>query len=182
MPPKQTAPGGGMLWRMRAQKIPYVVATILLFALVLALVGGCGGSGEEQAGGGNDPGAAERPRGDAPVTTPENPGAPEPPEEEGGGRPNVAVRLSGTPGTTFAGDYGNLDGSEYAEGVIEDKPVEYEVDVRDSGFDAASASFTNYGTDGETLTVEILVDGEVVASRDPSLQYGAVNVTWSFGG
>ena len=176
-----------MLWRMRAHKIPNAVATILLFALVLALVGGCGGSGEERAGGGgNDPGATEGSRADAPVTAPENPGAPEPPEEEEGGgggeRPNVTVRLSGTPGTTFAGDYGNLDGSEYAEGVIEDKPVEYEVDVRDSGFDAASASFTNYGTDGETLTVEILVDGEVVASSDTSLQYGAVNVTWSFGG
>ena len=60
--------------------------------------------------------------------------------------------------------------------------MEFKVDVRDIGFDTVSASFVNYGGVGDTLVVEILVDGEVVAESDTSLQYGAVNVTFSFGG
>ncbi len=160
---------------MRAEKIVRSLGTFLLLALVLGALAGCGSGGEEDGA----PNANE-PR-EGPVTTPENPGAPEPPEE-GEARENIVVRLSGTPGMVFAGSYGNLDRSEYAEDVIEDEPVEYEVDVRDNGFDTVSASFVNYGADGGTLVVEILMDGEVVAESDTSLQYGAVNVTFSFGG
>ena len=151
----------------------------LLVALVLALMG-CGSTqGEEDAG--NSPPDANGPRGEAPVTQPENSGAPEPPAEEGEARENVTVRLTGTPGTIFAGSYGNLDESTYEEGILEE-PLEFEVDVRDNGFDVVSASFVKPQPDEGSIKVEILVGGEVVTESSTDIQYGALNVTWSFGG
>jgi len=149
-----------------------------LVALVLALMG-CGSTQGEEAG--NNPPDANEPRGEAPVTTPENSGAPEPPAEEGEARESVTVRLTGTPGTIFAGSYGNLDESTYEEGVLEE-PLEFEVDVRDNGFDVVSASFVKPQPDEGSIMVEILVDGEVVTESSTDIQYGALNVTWSFGG
>lgn len=166
-----------MLCAVRFENTPRTIGRVLLVALVLALMG-CGSTQEEA---GNDPPDANEPRGEAPVTQPENSGAPEPPAEEGGERENVTVRLSGTPGTVFAGSYGNLDESTYEEGILEE-PLEFEVDVRDNGFDVVSASFVKPQPDEGSITVEILVDGEVVTESTTDIQYGALNVTWSFGG
>lgn len=90
------------------------------------------------------------------------------------------MRLSGTEGTVYAGSYGNLDGSEYAEGVFEAEPVEFTVDLRDSGFDVVNASFVKpAASDDGLLKVQILSGGEVVAEQDAEAQYGALNLTWS---
>ena len=166
-----------MLCAVRSENTPRIIGMAFLVALVLALMG-CG-SAQEEAG--DDPPDANEPRGEAPVTQPENSGAPKPPAEEGGERDNVTVRLSGTPGTVFAGSYGNLDESTYEEGVLEE-PLEFEVDVRDNGFDVVSASFVKPQPDEGSIKVEVLVDGEVVTESTTDIQYGALNVTWSFGG
>ncbi len=159
---------------MRTKKnLAQPIVTLLLLALALVAFAGCGGSREEEAAGDTP----SEPR-EAPVTTPENPGPPEAPAGEE--RANVVVRLSGTPGTIFAGTYGNLDESTYEEGVLEE-PLEWEVDVRDEGFDVVNDSFVKPQPEG-TLKVEIIADGEVVAERDTSIPHGAVNVSWSFGG
>ena len=154
-------------------------SVLVLFALALGvMIVGCG-SGDEAAG--NAP--AEEPAEQAPAEeTAQEEAAPEEqtqaaPEES----PRTAtVRLSGTEGTIYAGNYGNLDNSEYAEGILEGEPVELEVDMRESGFDVVTASFTKpAASDTGVLAVEILSDGEVVAEQDVETQYGALSLTWS---
>src|SRR5215207_5382015 len=159
-----------MLCAVRSKNTPRIIGTAFLVALILALMG-CG-SAQEEAG--DDPPDANEPRGEAPVTQPENSGAPEAPAESGG-RANVVVRLSGT---VFACRYGNLGESTYEEGVLEE-PLEFEVDVRDDGFDVVSASFVKPRPDEGSIKAEILVDDEVVTESTTDIQYGALNVTWS---
>ncbi len=165
-----------MLCAVRSENTPRTIGMVFLVALIMALMG-CG-SAQEEAG--DNPPDANEPRGETPVTQPENSGAPEAPAERGG-RANVVVRLSGTPGTVFAGSYGNLEESTYEEGVLEE-PLEFEVDVRDDGFDVVSASFVKPRPDEGSIKAEILVDDEVVTEGTTDIQYGALNVTWSFGG
>ncbi len=155
-----------------------VRASVLVLFGLAATLAGCG-SGDEPAG-------------SAPAKPPEQTAEQAPaeettqvvPEEEtraaGEAARTATVRLSGTEGTVYAGNYGNLDSSEYAEGVLEGEPVEFEVDMRDSGFDVVTASFTKPATsDTGLLAVEILSDGEVVAEQDVETQYGALSLTWS---
>ena len=99
--------------------------------------------------------------------------------QEASGR-TATVRLSGAEGTVYAGSYGNLDNSEYAEGLLEGEPVEFTVDLRDSGFDIVNASFAKPdGSRDGVLKIEILSDGEVVAEQEAETQYGTLNLTWS---
>lgn len=154
-------------------RVPALLAIVLLFGTLIA---GCGG-GEEAAGGDGEGRQPEQ----VAETTQAPPPEP-PPEEPGGeGRAPVVVRLSGSPGTVYAGNLGNLENSEYQEGVLEGETLQWEVPVRDSGFDVVEASFVKPRARG-TLAVEILVDGEVVNQSETSAQYGAVNISWSFGG
>jgi hypothetical protein len=151
------------------------IGAVLFVALVLGTFAGCGSWGARDGGNGGAAGA----RG-APVTAAETSQAPAPPEGKGA-RDNVVVRVTGTPGTVFAGTYGNLDKSHYEEGVL-DKTHDYKVDVRKTGFDVVSASFAKPRDDEGTLKAEIVVDGKVVAEGDTSIQFGSINVTWGFGG
>ncbi len=153
--------------------LPLLAAGLAVALLLGVLLAGCGG---------NDEGAGD-PSGAPPPETTSAGSKDPPPEERGGeGRAPAVVRLSGSAGTVFAGSYGNLEGSENAEGVLEGEPIEYEVEVRDSGFDIVSASFVKPSPSEGTLAVEILVDGEVVTRSDTNSQYGALNISWSFGG
>ncbi|QIN78565.1 hypothetical protein GBA65_08580 [Rubrobacter marinus] len=148
----------------------------ILFALALgAALAGCG---SEEEGAGSPP--AEPAEQAAPAETVEATA----PEETGGDAEasvrTATVRLSGSEGTVYAGSYGNLDGSEYAEGLLEGEPVEFTVDLRESGFDVVNASFAkpNGNYDG-VLKIEILANGEVVAEQEAETQYGTLNLTWS---
>ncbi|CAA9478162.1 MAG: hypothetical protein AVDCRST_MAG25-2585 [uncultured Rubrobacteraceae bacterium] len=149
-------------------------ASFLISLALGAMLFGCG-SGEEGA-----EGAPAEPR---PATAEETVKAGAP-EETGAAAEESArtatVRLSGTEGTIYAGSYGNLDGSEYAEGLLEGEPVEFTVDLRESGFDVVNASFSKPGVDDDgTLKIEILAGGEVVAEQEAETQYGTLNLTWS---
>ena len=158
-------------------KLGKTISVLSILLLAAALLAGCGsgGAAENEEGPPQEKARSEEAAREAPPKAP--------PEKKGGeeGRAPVVVRLSGAPGTWYAGNYGNLDKSEYAEGVMEDKPVEFEVDVRDSGFDVVDVSFVNPRNKG-SLSVEMLVDGEVVNQMDTDSQYGAMRLSWSFGG
>lgn len=156
--------------RRQAARALVFLAVAFVFAALLA---GCGDSAKESG----PPDAAR-----APETTQAGAKEPPPAKPGGEGRAPVVVRLSGSSGTVFAGSYGNLDKSTYAEGVLEDKPIEYKVEVRDSGFDVVNASFVKPRPDEGSLIVEIIVDGEVVTQIDSEAQYGALNLSWGFGG
>ena len=149
---------------------------LLLFALALGtILAGCGSDEEGSGSAPDDPAEQAPPAATAEATAPE--------EAQGGAEESertATVRLSGTEGTVYAGSYGNLDGSEYAEGVFEGEPIEFTVDLRESGFDIVNASFAKpAASDDGVLRIEILSGGEVVAEQVAETQYGTLNLTWS---
>ncbi len=146
---------------------------LIVVALALGLVLAACGSGEE--------GSSSLPADTVERAEPVEATAPEETRGAAGESGRTAtVRLSGTEGTIYAGNYGNLDGSEYAEGLLETEPIEFTVDLRESGFDVVNASFVKPGADDDgLLKIEILSDGEVVAEGDAEMQYGTLNLTWS---
>lgn len=152
-------------------------SVLILVALALGtMLAGCG-SGEEE-GAANPPAATvEQAASEETLeaTAPEETRAAAEESER-----TATVRLSGTEGTVYAGSYGNLDSLEYAEGLLEAEPIEFTVNLRESGFDIVNASFAkpNGSKDG-LLQIEILSDGEVVAEQEAETQYGTLNLTWS---
>ena len=152
-------------------------SVLILVALALGtMLAGCG-SGEEE-GAANPPAATvEQAASEETLeaTAPEETRAAAEESER-----TATVRLSGTEGTVYAGSYGNLDSLEYAEGLLEAEPIEFTVNLRESGFDIVNASFAkpNGSKDG-ILQIEILSDGEVVAEQEAETQYGTLNLTWS---
>ena len=152
----------------------------LLIPVVLALVVMLAGCGSGDEGSGSPPAetveqeaaSGETMQGTAPEET-------QAPAESPSGR-TATVRISGDEGTVYAGNYGNLDGLEYAEGLLEGEPVEFTVDMRESGFDIVNASFAKPdGSRDGVLKIEILSGGEVVAEQEAETQYGTLNLTWS---
>lgn len=92
----------------------------------------------------------------------------------------ILVRVGGTPGLSFSGSYGTLDGQRSVDGVT---PQEYEVEV-DTGvmsFDSITASMQKRAQDQSELTVEIVEDGEVVAAQTTTAQFGVVSTTYAPG-
>lgn len=148
---------------------------LFLFALAFGMVvAGCGSGGGGAGSAPADTAKQAVPDTTVQTTAPEKNGT-----AEGAGRTAV-VRLSGTEGTIYAGNYGNLDGSKYAEGLLEGEPVEFTVDLRKSGFDVVNASFSKPGVEDDgTLKIEIIAGDEVVAEQEAETQYGTLNLTWS---
>ncbi len=148
---------------------------LIVFALVFGvMLTGCGSGGDEARNPPAGPTEQVPPDETAPAAPEGTQAAVEEPTR------TATVRLSGTEGTIYAGSYGNLDGSEYAEGLLEGEPVEFTVDLRKSGFDVVNASFSKPGVEDDgTLKIEILSGGEVVAGQEAETQYGTLNLTWS---
>ena len=100
-----------------------------------------------------------------------------PPAKQQGSTEAVTVRVTGTPGIPFQGNYGKLDSSRSVDGVT---PQEFEEEL-DTGFlsiDSISAVMQKVGEQGE-LTVQIVVDGEVVKEQSTTAPYGVVSLNYN---
>jgi hypothetical protein len=91
------------------------------------------------------------------------------------------VRVSGTEGLRYAGNYGTLEGEPQAvDDVVRHEPTDYDVLDGDVGGAFARLSKIESGEEGQ-LTVQIVVAGEEVAG---SITYtesgrGEGSVRWS---
>jgi hypothetical protein len=95
---------------------------------------------------------------------------------------SVLIRVSGTQGVVFSGNYGSLrGGTKTVDGVLEDRPREYAVPIKSGPFDydSAHASFAKRGLSKGTLKVEILANGWVVKEQETSAGRGSVSVNYS---
>ena len=95
---------------------------------------------------------------------------------------SVLIRVSGTPGVVFSGNYGSLrGGSTSVEGVLGEEPKEYAVPIKSRPFDydSVQASFTKRGLRKGTLRVEIVANGWVVKEQETSAGHGSVAVNYS---
>jgi hypothetical protein len=139
------------------------LGVLCVFALVLGTLAGCGGSddqGEQEA---NEP-----TREAAEETT-----------VEGTTESGVVVRVSGTPGTVYSGTYGTATEVQAVDdATVGTEPTDYEVVAVGSAGDRLNASFSKIDPGGETLEVEILVDGEAVARGETSAELGVATASW----
>ncbi len=103
--------------------------------------------------------------------------------EENEARSSLVVRVSGTQGIAYSGNYGKIvegsQGSSFEGGravydILEAEPVDYEVGDEEGAF----AFFQKIQHGEGILRVEILKDGEAVASRETSAELATVDVVW----
>jgi hypothetical protein len=147
---------------VRGRTLGLVMAVFILVFALGPLVG-CGDSEDEGSS-------------DAPSTTVQPAETTVQPEEAA--VENVVVRVSGTPGTTYSGSYGTFQSAQSVDDTLGVEPADYEIEGSIS--DILAVVFRkSQPTDEETLKVEILVDGEVVAEDETSEEIGVINVTWS---
>ena len=140
------------------------LGVLCVFALVLATFAGCGGSdteGEQEA---NEP-------------------TREPLEEtttEAAAESGVVVRVSGTPGTPYSGTYGTATEVQAVDdATVETEPTDYEVGGVGSAGDRLNTSFSKTEPGGETLEVEIIVNGEPVARGETFAELGVATASWT---
>ena len=97
-----------------------------------------------------------------------------------GGATNSAVlRISGTQGVQFSGNYTTPQGSQDISGTLGADPTEYNLGGQDvAGMSVLTANVQKQGTYG-TLKVEILKDGQVIQSAETTATNNAVSVTSS---
>ena len=118
-------------------------------------VAGCGGSGE------ND-------------EAPEN--VPASPEEA----TNVVVRVSGTEGVAYSGNYGTLAGPVKLvdDATVGAEPTDYEIEVQEGGSDGVFASFRKTEPGQGELRVQTVADEKVVVESRTLAELGAANADW----
>jgi hypothetical protein len=97
------------------------------------------------------------------------------PEEAG----SLVVRVSGTEGVPYSGNYGSLAGAlEIAEGTVGAEPTDYEVGVEEGVSDGVIASFQKTESGQGELKVQTLADDKVVVESRTLAEFGAANADW----
>jgi hypothetical protein len=95
------------------------------------------------------------------------------------GQSTATVRITGTPGVPFNGNYGSTSaGNRSVDGAI---PEDFETSYK-SGFgqfDVVTAFFQKQTDDASELTVQIVVDGQVKKEQTTTAAYGVADVSWS---
>ena len=95
----------------------------------------------------------------------------------GGATNSVVLRISGTPGVNFSGNYTTPQGSQDISGTLGTAPTDYKLGGEGvAGMSVVTANVQKQGTYG-TLKVEILKDGLVVQSAETNATNNVVSVT-----
>ncbi len=91
----------------------------------------------------------------------------------------MVFRVTGDRGLRFQGSIATTDVQRTVQGVT---PKDYPLEGVDTGLlsnDVVSANAQKMTAGRQTLTVQIVVDGEVVKKASTSANYGVAQVTWS---
>ena len=97
----------------------------------------------------------------------------------GGAADSLVLRISGTPGVQFSGNYTTPQGSQNFSGTLGTTPTEYNLGGEGiAGVNVITANVQKQETYG-TLRVEILENGQVVQSAETSATNNTVSVTYS---
>lgn len=96
-----------------------------------------------------------------------------------GAAESVVLRISGTPGLQFSGNYTTPEGSKNISGTLGVDPTDYDLGGEGvAGFNVVTANVYKEETSG-TLKVEILKNGQVVQSAATNATNNTVSVTYS---
>ena len=97
----------------------------------------------------------------------------------GGDPDSLVLRVSGTPGLQFSGNYTTPQGSQNLSGTLGTTPTDYELGGEGvAGLNVVTVNVQKQGMSG-TLKVEILKNGRVAQSADTNAANNAVSVTYS---
>jgi hypothetical protein len=97
----------------------------------------------------------------------------------GGAADSLVLRISGTPGVQFSGNYTTPQGSQNLSGTLGTTPTDYELGGEGiAGLNVVTANVRKQGMGG-TLRVEILENGQVVQSAETNATNNTVSVTYS---
>ena len=97
-----------------------------------------------------------------------------------GGNPgSLVLRISGTPGVEFSGNYTTPQGSRNISGTLGTIPTDYELGGEAiGGVNVISVNVQKQGTYG-TLKVEALKNGQVIQSAETTATSNSVSLTFS---
>jgi hypothetical protein len=97
----------------------------------------------------------------------------------GGDADLLVLRISGTPGVGFSGNYTTPQGSQNFSGTLGTTPTDYELGGEGvAGLNVVTANVQKQGMGG-TLRVEILKNGQVVQSAETNATNNTVSLTYS---
>ena len=97
----------------------------------------------------------------------------------GGAADSLVLRISGTLGGRFSGNYTTPQGSQNFSGTLGTTPTDYELGGEGiAGLNVVTANVQKAGMGG-TLRVEILKDDQVVQSAETNATNNAVSLTYS---
>ncbi len=92
---------------------------------------------------------------------------------------SLVLRISGTPGVEFSGNYTTPQGSQNFSGTLGSTPTDYNLGGEAlAGVNVVTANVQKQGTYG-TLKVEILENGQVVQSAETTATNNTVSLTYS---
>ena len=97
----------------------------------------------------------------------------------GGAAGSVVLRISGTPGVRFSGNYATPQSSKNFSGTLGTTPTDYKLGGEGVGsFSLVTVNVQKLGMGG-TLKVEILKNGQVVQSGETNAANNTVSLTFS---
>ncbi len=97
----------------------------------------------------------------------------------GGDAGSLVLRISGTPGVEFSGNYTTPQGSQNFSGTLGATPTEYNLGGEGiAGLNVVTANVQKQGMGG-ALKIEILKNGQVVQSGETNATNNAVSLTYS---
>lgn len=92
---------------------------------------------------------------------------------------NVVVRVSGTEGTAYSGNYGTIAGElQTVDSTLGSGPTEYEVKIQRGVSDGVNAFFQKTQSGEGELKAEILANGETVVESRTRADFGSVVAEW----
>ena len=91
---------------------------------------------------------------------------------------NVALRVSGTPGTAYEGTYNTREEIRTVQGIVADEPTDYDANIEGVDEATLTAVFQKTQPGAETLKVEIVSDDQVIAGSATAAEFGEVTVKW----
>jgi hypothetical protein len=97
----------------------------------------------------------------------------------GGATDSLVLRISGTPGVEFSGNYTTPQGSQNFSGALGTTPTDYKLGGEGvAGLTVVTANVQKLGITG-TLKVEILENGQVVQSGETNAANNTVSLVYS---
>ena len=97
----------------------------------------------------------------------------------GGAGGSLVVRVSGTPGVPFSGNYTTATGSRNISGTVGAAPIDFEIPGASvAGVNVVTVNVQLQGSTG-SLRVELLENGQVVQAQETNAATGPASLTYS---